>query len=145
MGKRALLFTSGSPYSRLVRVVLDELELDYEKREELTTPPAESRAESAPTLQVPVFWDGEVHLWESGLIVEYLLETYRPPGGESPPLATALANRIHADTYLDRMVEWAVAQSGVIGALVIMGEKMAVQGAFELVSLAPAEAPGPHA
>jgi glutathione S-transferase len=75
----------------LVRIVLDELELDYEKREELTTPSSESRAESAPTLQVPVFWDGEVHLWESGLIVEYLLETYRPQSGESPPLANTLA------------------------------------------------------
>jgi len=70
---RALLFTTGSPFSRIVRVVLDELGLDYERREEITTPTSESRAESTPTLQVPTFWDGDIHLWESGLIVEYFV------------------------------------------------------------------------
>ena len=69
MNKRALLFTTGSPFSRIVRVVLDELSLEYERREEITTPTSESRAESTPTLQVPTFWDGDVHLWESELTV----------------------------------------------------------------------------
>jgi len=90
MNNRALLFTTGSPFSRIVRVVLDELGLDYERREEITTPTSESRAESTPTLQVPTFWDGDVHLWESGLIVEYLLSNYSAPAGESPPLAKSL-------------------------------------------------------
>ena len=35
---RALLFTTGSPFARAVRIILDELNLDYEKREEITTP-----------------------------------------------------------------------------------------------------------
>lgn len=84
---RALLFTTGSPFARAVRIVLDELELDYERREEITTPSVEQRAAATPTLQVPTYWDGDQTLWESGTIVEYILSTYdrRPPA--EPPLA----------------------------------------------------------
>jgi len=102
MSARALLFTTGSPFSRIVRVVLDELGLDYERREEITTPTSESRAESTPTLQVPTFWDGGNHLWESGLIVEYLLANYDPPAGGNPPLASALTRKEHH--WHDRLV-----------------------------------------
>ena len=102
MNKRALLFTTGSPFSRIVRVVLDELSLEYERREEITTPTSESRAESTPTLQVPTFWDGDVHLWESGLIVEYLLANYSAPAGENPPLAESL-NRENSHWH-DRLI-----------------------------------------
>ena len=91
MNNRALLFTTGSPFSRIVRIVLDELELDYERREEITTPTSASRAKSTPTLQVPTFWDGDTHLWESGLIVEYLLANYAAPRDRNPPLAQSLA------------------------------------------------------
>ncbi len=84
---RALLFTSGSPFARAVRIVLHEIGLDYVKREETTTTSVESRAAASPTLQVPTFWDGDLTLWESGLIAEYLVQTYpqRPAG--DPPLA----------------------------------------------------------
>jgi glutathione S-transferase len=95
MNTRALLFTTGSPYSRIVRIVLDELGLDYERREEITTPSSESRAKSTPTLQVPTLWDGDVHLWESGLIVEYLLSTYDAPSDTDPPLANHLTREDH--------------------------------------------------
>jgi len=83
---RALLFTTGSPFARAVRIVLDELGLDYERREEITTPSAEDRATATPTLQVPTFWDGDQTLWESGTIVEYLLSTYRNRPTTEPPL-----------------------------------------------------------
>jgi len=56
---RALLFTTGSPFARAIRIVLDELEFDHERREEITTPSAEQRATATPTLQVPTFWDGD--------------------------------------------------------------------------------------
>lgn len=102
MSTRALLFTTGSPFSRIVRIVLDELRLDYEKREEITTPTSESRAKSTPTLQVPTFWDEDIHLWESGLIVEYLLSNYEAPPGENPPMAKALARTEHQ--WHDRLV-----------------------------------------
>ena len=84
---RALLFTTGSPYARAVRIVLDELELDYERREEITTPTVEQRAAATPTLQVPTFWDNDLTLWESGTIVEYLLANYEHRPKCMPPLA----------------------------------------------------------
>lgn len=84
---RALLFTTGSPFARAVRIVLDELELDYERREEITTPTAEQRAKATPTLQVPTLWDGDQTLWESGTIVEYLLSKYKHRPNNTPPLA----------------------------------------------------------
>lgn len=84
---RALLFTTGSPFARAVRIVLDELALDYERREEITTPSAEQRAAATPTLQVPTLWDGDMTLWESGLIVEYLLTTYEDRPSVTPTLA----------------------------------------------------------
>lgn len=84
---RALLFTTGSPFARAVRIVLDELGLEYERREEITTPAADVRAKATPTLQVPTFWDGEHRLWESGTIVEYLISTYQHRPDAAPPLA----------------------------------------------------------
>lgn len=99
---RKLLFTTGSPFARAVRIVLDELDLDYERQEEITTPTVEARAAATPTLQVPTLWDGEQTLWESGLIAEYLLSTYtdRPPN--APPLA-ARAFRSEAE-WQDKLV-----------------------------------------
>ena len=86
---RALLFTTGSPFARAVRILLDELGLDYERREEITTPSAAQRAEATPTLQVPTLWDGETVLWESGLIAEYLLASYPERPAADPPLAAS--------------------------------------------------------
>jgi len=83
---RALLFTTGSPYSRAIRIILDELELEYERREEITTPSAVQRAAATPTLQVPTLWDGDLTLWESGTIAEYLLATYTCRPASEPPL-----------------------------------------------------------
>ena len=98
---RALLFTTGSPFARGVRIVLDELGLAYERREEITTPSAAQRAAATPTLQVPTFWDGDVTLWDSGTIVEYLLATYRErPSGE--PVLAAEAFRSE-DPWADRL------------------------------------------
>lgn len=83
---RRLHFTTGSPFARGVRIVLDEIGLDYERAEEITTPSAADRARTGPTLQVPTLVDGDLTLWESGLIAEYLLATCPGRRGE-PPLA----------------------------------------------------------
>jgi glutathione S-transferase len=88
---RALLFTTGSPFARAARVILHELGLDYERREEITTPTVAERAGATPTLQVPTLWDGEMVLWESGLIADYLLNEYRERPSADPPLATDFA------------------------------------------------------
>jgi glutathione S-transferase len=87
---RALLFTPGSPFARAVRIVLHELDLDYERREQSGWETAEERARSTPTLQVPTFWDGDLVLWDSELICGYLLATYPRRGEERPALAPAL-------------------------------------------------------
>lgn len=84
---RALLFTTGSPFARAVRIILDELNLAYDKREEITTPSVAERAAATPTLQVPTFWDGDVRLWQSDLIAEYLLQIYPQRPRATPPLA----------------------------------------------------------
>lgn len=102
MTKRALLFTSGSPFARGVRVVLDELGLDYERQEEITTPSVSDRAAAAPTLQVPTFWDGDQHLWDSVVIVEYLLATYQTRAEGPWPLADSLVRP--ASVWADRLL-----------------------------------------
>jgi glutathione S-transferase len=84
---RALLFTTGSPFARAIRIILDELDLDYERREEITTPSVQQRAAASPALQVPVYWDGDLRLWESGLIAEYLLHSYKDRPDAEPPLS----------------------------------------------------------
>ena len=85
---RKLLFSTGSPFARAVRIVLHELGLEYEKQELLAKAlPIAEMAESTPTLQVPTFWDDDLTLWESGTIIEYLLSTYDQPPGDAPALA----------------------------------------------------------
>lgn len=86
---RRLLFTTGSPFARAVRVVLAEIGLDYERAEEITTPAPDERARATPTLQVPTFWDGDLRLWESGLIAEYLVATYPGRAPAERPLVGA--------------------------------------------------------
>lgn len=84
---RALLYTPGSPFARAVRVVLHELGLDYERREQTGWETAAQRALSTPTLQVPTFWDRGLVLWDSEVICDYLLATYPRAEGRDPPLA----------------------------------------------------------
>ena len=62
---RTLIFTTGSPFARAVRIVLDEKGLDWERQEEITTPSVEARAKASPTLQVPTLIDGDLRLWDS--------------------------------------------------------------------------------
>ena len=69
---RKLFFTTGSPFARAVRIVLVEKGLDFERAETYTTPSAEDRAKVTPTLQVPTLVDGELTLWDSAVIIDYL-------------------------------------------------------------------------
>jgi glutathione S-transferase len=87
---RTLFFTTGSPFARAVRIVLVEKGLDFERVETFTTPSAEERAKIAPTLQVPTLVDANLTLWDSAVIIDYLMSNYprlhAPEGME--PLAT---------------------------------------------------------
>jgi glutathione S-transferase len=84
---RKLYYTTGSPYARAVRIVLHEKGLPYDSDETITTPSVEERAKATPTLQVPTLVDGSVKLWDSVVIIDYLMATYPnapAPEGQMP-------------------------------------------------------------
>lgn len=99
----------GSPYARKVRIVLAELGLAHEAVEAAAFPPGHDVSAINPNLAVPAFVDGEVELFESNLIIEYLLATYGAdaPGAEVLPLATAMTRADHhwADAKLLATIE----------------------------------------
>ncbi|HSH99454.1 MAG TPA: glutathione S-transferase family protein [Reyranella sp.] len=89
-----LYFSSGSPFARKVRVVLAEKGLAYEADLEDGLRPVDSAP--GPTLAIPVLEDGSVRLWESDLIIDYLLRTYPEAKGDGqPPLSPWLARPDH--------------------------------------------------
>jgi glutathione S-transferase len=86
-----LFYSNGSPYARKVRIVLAEKNLPYEADVDDRVRPIDEAP--GPTLAVPLLIDGDLRIWESDLIVDYLLQTYRdeqPPDGD-PPLSPWLA------------------------------------------------------
>ena len=90
-----LYYSNGSPFARKVRIVLAELGLPYESDINDNLRPVEGML--GPTLAVPVLEDGGLTLWESDLVVDYLLTTYggaAKPAGD-PPLAPWLARPEH--------------------------------------------------
>ncbi len=95
---RKLLCTLGSPFARKVRIVLAEKGLEYET-DVLSAflRPTETFSSINPNLTIPVLIDGDVQLFESNLILEYLLKTYpdSPPGGPVPPLASMMTRLDH--------------------------------------------------
>jgi glutathione S-transferase len=81
-----------SPLSRSVRIVwlLEELGLPYEvKRIELASPAPRPFVQKTPSGKVPTLVDGDVTLFESGAIVEYLLEKHGR-GRLAPPVGSPL-------------------------------------------------------
>jgi glutathione S-transferase len=96
---RKLYFTTGSPFARAVRVVLAEKGLSFERDETYTTPSVEERAKVTPTLQVPTLVDGDVKLWDSTVIVDYLMSRY--PSPEPQPGQLPFARE-----YVRREHEW---------------------------------------
>jgi len=50
-------------------------------------------------------------------------------------VATATANRVHGQEDLERAVSFAISVEGVVGALAIIGDRMAVMGEVKLVGL----------
>ncbi len=84
-----------APNSRAGRIVwlLEELELPYEINKMAFHPKdlkSDEHRKRHPLGRVPVLEDGDLLLWESGAIVEYILERYKN-GGLKPA--------VDADTY----------------------------------------------
>ena len=87
-----LCFTPGSPFARAIRIMLDEIGLEWEPDVAGIKDSAEDRARRSPALQVPTLVDGFLTLWDSSLIADYLLATYPDrPAHERPALAQMIA------------------------------------------------------
>lgn len=86
-----------SPYARRVLIVLEEKDLGHEREKYTYARNFDSLAEINPCLLLPVLTDGEVHLWGSNLILEYLLGAYpdAPANAPLPPLTTAMTRVEH--------------------------------------------------
>lgn len=90
-----LEYTSGSPFARAVRVILNELRLDYVGREPQSAPTPKQLGADTPTMQVPTLRDSNVVLWESDIIAEYLLRRYSSRFGGAPRLTAELWRPTH--------------------------------------------------
>jgi len=86
-----------SPYARHVSIVLAEKALEHEREKYTFAREFAALSSVNPGLLLPVFIDGDVHLWGSNLIIEYLLKTYpeAAPGAPQPPLAAAMTRPDH--------------------------------------------------
>ena len=71
-----LIHSRDSPYARRVRIVLAELGLSYDSQLHPTVYAIPDLEGLAPTLRIPVWRDDQGTLFDSGLIVEYLLSRY---------------------------------------------------------------------
>jgi len=81
-----------SPYARKVRVLLAEKELAAEEVRVNTAEAPGDYASINPNLRIPALQDGPLTLFESNLILDYLLCTYpdNPKSQPQPPLAPGL-------------------------------------------------------
>jgi len=85
-----LYFSPNSPYARKVRIVLKEKGLDCREIPMDTGNPPPEFPKHNPNLRVPVLVDGAHALFESNIIVEYLLKTYPGKPSGQPPLAAGM-------------------------------------------------------
>jgi glutathione S-transferase len=86
-----LYYTVNSPYARKVRVVLAERGLACDPVLVDFDAPAADFAAANPNLRVPCLVDGARTLFESNLIVDYLLQA---PGGKPAPAQPPLARTL---------------------------------------------------
>ena len=87
-----LWFSEGSPFARKVRIVLAEKALEYEKDLFNGIRPIDAHRKLHPGLAIPVLQDRGLTLFESNLVVAYLLETYpqNAPDSPQPPLIATM-------------------------------------------------------
>ena len=93
MSTRILHATDLSPFGRQVRIVLAEKALEYDKDQTLAlTRDAKTFGKVNPALRVPVLEDDGKTIFDTRIIIEYLLAAYPEPSApETPPLAPAPA------------------------------------------------------
>jgi len=83
-----------SPMARSARIywLLEELGIPYELRRVEFVPPERPFAQATPTGKVPTLEDGDITLFESGAILEYVLERHGE-GRLAPPPGSPLRGR----------------------------------------------------
>lgn len=88
-----LLYTLGSPFARKIRIALAEKGVEYESDIERGSNRATPEFSALnPNRTIPVMIDGDVTLFESNVILEYVLQKYpkNAPDSPKPPLAATL-------------------------------------------------------
>ncbi|MFI5399838.1 MAG: glutathione S-transferase family protein [SAR324 cluster bacterium] len=87
-----LIHSRDSPFARRVRIVLAELGLPYDSRLHPTVYAIPDLAGLNPNLRIPVWQDDRGTLFDSSLIVDYLLTRYgaQASGSATPPLARSM-------------------------------------------------------
>jgi len=97
-----LYYTINSPYARKVRVALAEKEIAHQAELLTARPPAEGRIyperyeQDNPSLRVPMIVDEGRAIWESNLILEYLLRAYPGRQGRgTPPFSRTFTREAH--------------------------------------------------
>ncbi|MEE8433836.1 MAG: glutathione S-transferase family protein [bacterium] len=97
MSNRILHATNTSPFGRQVRIVLAEKALDYGQDQTLALErDAKTFGRVNPALRVPVLEDDGKTIFDTRIIIEYLLAAYPeaggsdPHGSEDPPLAPTM-------------------------------------------------------
>jgi glutathione S-transferase len=98
-----------APNSRAGRIVwlLEELELPYEINKMAFHPKdlkSDAHRGRHPLGRVPVLEDGDLMLWESGAIVEYILERYKNGGLKPAPDSPSFPEYLQWFHYCEGMV-----------------------------------------
>lgn len=96
-----------SPYALKIRMILYEKGIDFEKVEIHTETQGEELRRANPRAEVPALVDGDVVVYDSRVIAEYIEEKFpNPPLLPADPVARARCRRfeIVADTEVDAAV-----------------------------------------
>lgn len=100
MSARILHATNASPFGRQVRIILAEKGLDYDQDQTLASQrDAATFGRVSPALRVPVLEDNGKTLFDTRIIIEYLLAAYPNAGGEETPKLAPTLTR--PDTHLE--------------------------------------------
>jgi glutathione S-transferase len=94
---RKLYHSDLSPYARRVLIVLIEKGLEHEQEKHQFAREFAGLGDVNPCLLLPVYIDDDMHLWESNLIVEFLLKTYPDIRADAPrpPLSATMTRADH--------------------------------------------------
>jgi glutathione S-transferase len=95
-----------SPFVQKVKIALREKGVDFERRSSFDPAHADDFAHGNPRREVPMFVDGDVRIWDSTVIVDYIEERWPDPalmpGGPAERASVRLLEEL-ADTRLEAL------------------------------------------